>query len=217
MWHVLRLYDTLKMAEQEPYILDLLFPDDGGTREQILAATFKALHDHGYADLTIDAIGDEFDKSQSLIYHHYDSKDDLLLDLLELMIEYFEGQTHENRFSDPRDRIEKFVEFAVGLEDMDRTAAGTFVELRAQAIHNDDYREQFIKYDEVLQRGLAEDIREGIDAGVFRKVDAERMATWLHTVSTGAALRSMTADDEWVEANVEEVRNHLERCLYRES
>ena len=203
------------MTEQEPYILDLLFPDDGGTREQILAATFKALHDHGYADLTIDAIGDEFDKSQSLIYHHYDSKDDLLLDLLELMIEYFEGQTHENRFSDPRDRIEKFVEFAVGLEDMDRTAAGTFVELRAQAIHNDDYREQFIKYDEVLQRGLAEDIREGIDTGVFREVDAERMATCLHTVSTGAAFRSMTADDEWIEANAEEIRKYLERSLYK--
>jgi AcrR family transcriptional regulator len=204
-----------KMTEQEPYLIDILFDGDGGTREEILAATFKALHEHGYSELTVDDIGDEFEKSQSLIYHHYDSKDEVLLDLLELMIEHFESHKPGTYVSDPRDRIKTFVEMSVGLESMDRTAAGTFTELRAQAIHDDDYREQFVKYDEVIQEALADDIRKGIEAGAFRDVDAERMATWLYTVTVGTTFRSVTAGDSWIDMNEEEVNSHLENVLYR--
>ena len=203
------------MTEEVPELRSLIFDDDAGTREEILEAAFEALQQHGYSDLTIDAIGDEFDKSQSLIYHHYDSKDELLVDLLRLITEYFEEPMPEIRESDPRDRIETFVETAVGLEQMDRTAIGMLIELRAQAVHNEDYREHFVRSDEVIQKRIAEDIRAGIESGVFQEVDPEGMAVWLHTVSTGAAFRSVTADDSWVETNEKEVQNYLEKKLYR--
>lgn len=203
------------MTEKVPKLKDLLFDSDGGTREQILAAAFDALHEHGYPELTIDAIGDEFDKSQSLIYHHYDSKDELLIDLLQQMIDYFEGPMPEIRPSDPRDRIETFIETGIGLRQMDRTAIGTLIELRAQAVHDDRYREHFVRSDEVIQEAIADDIRDGIESGVFQEVDAERMATWLYTVSIGTAFRSVTSDNTWIGMNEEEVRDYLERRLYK--
>jgi len=210
-----RTYDAKTMTEEVPELKSLLFDGEGGTREEILEAAFEALQEHGYSELTIEAIGDEFDKSQSLIYHHYDSKDELLIDLLEHLIEYFETRTPEILPSGPRDRIEAFVEAAVGLNDRDKTAIGTFIELRAQAVHDDRYRDHFVRSDEVLQEAIAEDIRDGIESGVFQEVDAERMATWLHTVSIGAAFRSVTSDDSWIEMNEEEVQDYLERRLYR--
>jgi len=203
------------MTEEVPKLGELLFDDEDGTSEQILAAAFDALQKHGYSELTIEAIGDEFDKSQSLIYHHYESKDEMLLDLLGLIIEYFEEPVPEVRPSDPRERIETFVETAVGLRQMDRTAIGTLVELRAQATHDEDYREHFVRSDEVIQEALADDIRDGIESGVFQEVDAERMATWLYTVSVGATFRSVTSNDAWVKTNEEVVREHLERKLYK--
>lgn len=203
------------MTEEVPKLRELLFDGEDGTREQILAAAFDALQRHGYSELTIEAIGDEFDKSQSLIYHHYDSKDEMLLDLLGLIIEYFEEPVPEVRPSDPRERIETFVETAVGLRQMDRTAIGTLVELRAQATHDEDYRENFVRSDEVIQEALAEDIRDGMESGVFQEVEPERMATWLYTVSVGATFRSVTSNDTWVETNEEVVREHLERQLYK--
>ena len=204
-----------KMTDEVPNLKEMLFDGEGGTREEILAAAFDALHKHGYSELTIEAIGDEFEKSQSLIYHHYDSKDELLIDLLQFMIEYFEGSTPESHLTDPRDRIEAFVEAGIGLDDRDKTAIGTLIELRAQAVHDEDYREHFIRSDEVLHQKLVDDIRDGIESGVFQEVDPDRMAVWLHTVSIGAAFRSVTSDDSWVERNEEEVHEHLEERLYR--
>ncbi len=203
------------MTEEVPELREILFDSGGGTREDILAAAFDALQKHGYSEVTIDAIGDEFDKSQSLIYHHYDSKDDLLLDLLGNLLDYFEDRAPQKRPANPRERIEGFVEVAVGFKEIDQTERGPLIELRAQAIHDEDYREHFVRSDEAIQNALADDIREGIEKGIFQEVDAERMATWLHTVSIGAAFRSVTADDAWVGTNEEEVREHLERRLYR--
>jgi len=203
------------MTEDVPELKSLIFDGNGGTQKEILAAAFEALHKHGYSELTIDAIGDEFDKSQSLIYHHYDSKDELLLDLLRFITDYFEDLTPESHMSNPRDRIEEFVETAIGLSERDRTAIGTLIELRAQAVHDERYREHFVRSDKAIQKYLADEIRDGIESGVFRDVDPERMAVWLHTVGTGAAFRSVTADDSWVEMNEDEVQNYLEERLYR--
>lgn len=203
------------MTEKVPKLRELLFEGEGGTREQILAAALDALQKHGYLELTIEAIGDEFDKSQSLIYHHYDSKDEMLVDLLRLIIDYFEEPVPESRPEDPRERIDTFVETTVGLRQMDRTAIEALVELRAQATHDEDFREHFVRSDEVIQEALADDIRDGIESGVFQEVEPERVATWLYTVSIGATFRSVTSNDAWVETNEKEVRKQLERRLYR--
>ncbi|QAU12403.1 TetR family transcriptional regulator [Halorubrum sp. BOL3-1] len=71
--------------------MDDPFAEPADTREAILGAAFRALREHGYASVTIQRIGDEFDKSPSLVYHHYDGKDDLLLDLLGFLLDAFEA------------------------------------------------------------------------------------------------------------------------------
>ncbi|MEF8774483.1 MAG: helix-turn-helix domain-containing protein, partial [Halobacteriales archaeon] len=58
---------------------ELFDADAEDTDEALMAATYRALCEHGYADLTIQQIGAEFEKSTSLLYHHYDGKDELLV------------------------------------------------------------------------------------------------------------------------------------------
>lgn len=204
------------MDDEPPELKEILFEEGEGSRAEILEAAFDALLEHGYSELTIDAIGDEFDKSQSLIYHHYESKDELLIDLLGLLTDYFEEQTPgDYRPEKPRERIENFVDATVGVKDRDRTVIGAILELRARAVHDEDYREHFARSDEVIRNALAEDIREGIDEGEFRDVDAEQMAAWLHTTSVGTTFQWVTSDESWVEMHEREVREHLERHLYR--
>jgi AcrR family transcriptional regulator len=75
-----------------------LFDDEpADTREAIMQATYRALRAHGYARLTIQRIGDEFPKSKSLLYHHYDGKDDLLLEFLSYMLDWRESLCAEPR------------------------------------------------------------------------------------------------------------------------
>src|SRR6056297_2991190 len=64
-----------------------LFDDtEGGTQVDIMRATFSALSDHGYDQLTISKIGNYFGKSNSLIYHYYDGKNELLFDFFDYLL-----------------------------------------------------------------------------------------------------------------------------------
>ncbi len=67
-------------------------PTEEGTRAEIMDATYEALRKHGYAELTIQTIADEFPKSKSLLYYHYDAKDDLLVDFVDWLVEEFAAE-----------------------------------------------------------------------------------------------------------------------------
>lgn len=66
------------------------------TEQRIREAAFRALAEHGYADLSIKDIGEELNQNLSIIYYYYfDSKDDLLLSMLDVFIEIFVRQRTE--------------------------------------------------------------------------------------------------------------------------
>jgi AcrR family transcriptional regulator len=81
--------------------MDDPFAEPSDTRQAILGAAFRALCEHGYANVTIQRIGDEFDKSPSLVYHHYDGKDELLLDLLGFLLDEFEASVADGSAAGP--------------------------------------------------------------------------------------------------------------------
>ncbi len=187
------------------------FVDPADTREQILAATYRTLCERGYADLTISAIGEAFEKSPSLVYRHYDSKDELVLECLRYMLEEFEAELTEADLEDPRGRLEEFVGWGLGdAPPEQRRFVSTLVELRSQAVHDEAYRAHFTRSDEVFVGYVADVIRAGIDRREFRKCDPERVAETLVTTMSGAMLRRSTCESE---ACLEGVRDGLEGFL----
>ncbi|MCL7417829.1 MAG: TetR/AcrR family transcriptional regulator [Halalkalicoccus sp.] len=56
------------------------------TREAIMEATFRALSKHGYADLRMRDIGEEFEMTRPVIHYHYNSKHELISSFLEYVI-----------------------------------------------------------------------------------------------------------------------------------
>ena len=193
------------------------FEDPESTREEILAAAYRALCAHGYADLTMERIGEEFDKSVSLVYHHYDGKDDLLLACLEFMLENYRSDAGCDPPSDPREAMEDLCD-RISLVDAPPEAqrfVRALVELRGQAPHNTAYREYFTRSDRFFQERIETIIEAGIDDGVFRDVDPERTAEMLHTVLSGAFFRYATAEEtEWIDDVREELRAYNRRTLY---
>ncbi|MDJ1432593.1 TetR/AcrR family transcriptional regulator [Halostagnicola sp. A-GB9-2] len=191
--------------------------DPSGTREEILAATFDTLMEHGYADLTIDKIGDEFDKSQSLIYHHYDGKDDVVLETLERLLEEHRTETFDGDIEEPREWLEEVVARPLDetIDEQKRKSLATLFELRARAIHDDDYREHFTRSDEVFEEFLADVIEEGKEQGVFRACNPVGVAGMVITVINGALVRRSTSEsDDWIGDVRDEVQSYLEKCVY---
>jgi len=185
------------------------------TREAIMQATFRALREHGYAGLTIQRIGDHFEKSKSLLYHHYDSKDELLLDFLEYMLAEFERATPDDDLP-PREHLDAVLDhvLAAKLPDDQRAFTRAMVELRAQAAHDERYRDHFTRSDETFREELAGIVRRGVEAGEFRDVDPEEIASFVLALLNGAMNQRVTADDPPTAAVREEIEAYLRSRLF---
>ncbi|ELY98763.1 TetR/AcrR family transcriptional regulator [Natrialba aegyptia] len=179
---------------QLPSFLDE--PDD--TRGAIMKATYDALCEHGYSDLTIQRIGNEFPKSKSLLYHHYDSKDDLLLDFLEFMLAELEGQMPAYRDGSADEHIADIVDrtFAFGSTEKNPHFTQALLELRTQAAHDEAYREYFTRSDRFVRKHVAHTIQSGIEQGVFQEVDPQETAALFQIVFVGTMTQRVTSDDD---------------------
>ncbi len=194
------------MDETPPF-----FEDADGTEAAILRATYHALCEYGYAALTIQRIGEHFGKSTSLIYHHYDGKDELLLDFLAYMLEEFDERVPREPSTGAVDRLERVLDGMVA--EGNPPGHGAFIramaELRAQGANDERYRDHFTRHDRFFRERLAEIIEAGIDEGVFRPVEPDRTAALLVTVITGSLTLQATTN----EARAGEVRDGVQRLV----
>lgn len=208
------------------------FFDPQSTREEILAATYNALTEHGPRELTVKKIGEEFSKSPSLIYHHYDGKDDLLVDLLSYCVDHFEAAVSASEFEgSPRDRLNGYVVAMVAPErlETDQSPSLAFlkavIQLRATAIHDDDYQKHFERSDRVLVDFLQSTVREAAhdeqSASTTQRspsdeVSPKAVAEMLQTVTRGGTLRlATTTNHEWVDDVCVEVDRYLDETIPR--
>ncbi|MFB6172903.1 MAG: TetR/AcrR family transcriptional regulator [Haloarculaceae archaeon] len=185
------------------------------TREAIMKATYDALCQHGYADLTIQHIGDEFEKSKSLLYHHYDSKDDLMLDFLDFMLERFEDRIPYPQGQSVAEYLDSILERVLVAPSAEKPEdfARAMVELRAQAAHDPEFREHFTRSDHFFRKQLARIVREGTEQGVFQQVDSRRTAAMIHAIVLGTMTQRVTTDDDLAGQIRAEVDRYLQRCV----
>jgi AcrR family transcriptional regulator len=194
------------MTRERPFPED---PDE--TRVEILQATDAALREHGYAALTIDRIGAEFSKSKSLLYHHYDGKDDLLTDYLTYLLDTFDERMGCADDADPHARLTRFLDGAFDPTVMDEGLKSAIVELRAQGASDPEYRRHLTDHDRLFREHVADIVADGVESGVYRDVDPEQVAAMIHAISGGAMTQSTTSEEETWDA----VRAELE-AYFRE-
>ena len=168
------------------------------TQAAIMDATYRALCTHGYADLTIDRINDEFEKSKSLLYYHYDNKDEILRNLLDYLLDQFAIEEVVDPDDDPDIQLRTFIEslLPLTLDGEERRFQTAILELRSQALSDDAYREQFTRADDLLVGTIVSLLGDGIEDGTFREVDTERTAEHVFSTINGAMVRRLTAEDE---------------------
>lgn len=168
--------------------------EDTDTRTQIMRATYHGLCTHGYADLTMQDIADELDKSRSLLHYHYDTKDDLMLAFLEHLIGWVGDRLAESDTEHPVARLEEYITKFVIDPDEDRrqSFALALLELRLQAVHNEAFRTRLQKHYQGNIEAVAEIIEDGSEAGVFTSVDPYTTGEAIYTALEGARMYQVT-------------------------
>ena len=173
-------------------------PEQSDVEQEIMGATFRALCSHGYAGLSMRNIADEFDKSKSLLYYHYDTKEQLLLAFLDHVIGWMPARLEESAAEGAAERLPEFLQrFVIGPDEEQRIGfALALFELRLQGAHNDRFQEKLRAHYRENEATVATIIAEGIEEGVFREVDPEAVASWVYASVEGARLNQVVLGAE---------------------
>ena len=182
-------------------------------KTEIMRATYRALITQGYSDLTMQGIADEFAKSKSLLYYHYDGKADLLAEFLEFALHRFETEIAVEE-DDPAEQLRTLVDRLVPeeLEEDSYHVQIALLELRSEAPHEDLFRDQYTAVDERITAVISGILRRGVETGTFTDIDPETEAELLVSLLIGARTRRLTSYEEF---DVRETRRALETYLDR--
>ncbi|OAQ52002.1 hypothetical protein HTG_13555 [Natrinema mahii] len=164
--------------------------------EEIMRATYRALREHGYADLTIQRIADEYGKSTAAIHYHYDTKEDLLAAFLDYVLDRFKDTVHEVETTDPERRLDKLLDKLLVEPEDHQDLLVAILEMRSQAPYKDRFSDRFRQNDEYVRYLLRTVIDQGIQDGVFADVDTEHVARALMTIVDGARTRAVVLDED---------------------
>lgn len=166
------------------------------TREAIMEATFRALSKHGYADLRMRDIGDEFEMTRPVIHYHYNSKHELISSFLEHIITQYKNDVAVGDSDDQWERLRIRIDqcmFGPDIDGFDHWERMTvYHELFSQAQHNDAHRELFNEHYEGMVVGLAAVIEDGIEDGTFAAVDAMEFSQLLTDIIHSARARRIS-------------------------
>ncbi|GAA0285620.1 TetR/AcrR family transcriptional regulator [Halobacterium noricense] len=165
--------------------------------DEILDATYRALCEHGFADLTVQDIADNSEKSKATIHYHYDSKQDLFEAFLEYLYDDYIDHVDDVSGETHREHLLALVEFSLAeggdVPGIDfRTA---MLEIKAQAPYDGGFRKRLTDFDQYLTDRIETVVEAGVEAGEFRAdVDPETTAEFLVTTIKGAHTRRVSVN-----------------------
>ena len=177
----------------------------GDTCDDIMAATYRALCEHGHAAVTTQDIADEAGVSTAALHYHYDGKRDLLVSFLDWLLDGFEARLDDAvAAADPEDAPERVVALldeVLASPDAERREFRTaIVEVRAQAPYRPAYRERLTAFDDAVRERVRDAVADGVERGCFEAVDPDDVAAFLVTYATGAQGRDVAVGASLAEA-----------------
>jgi AcrR family transcriptional regulator len=170
------------------------------TRTAFVEATYCALCEYGYANVTMQDIADRTDRSKAALHYHFDGRDDLFREFLSYLHDDFVERTANPTGETPAARLVDLLRTVLSTpDDPDETVEFTtaYLEMKAQAPYKEELREGLRRIDDHLVDQVATLVAEGVEAGEFSaETDPEAVATFVSTYLHGTWTRSVAAGSD---------------------
>lgn len=171
--------------------------DQSVNREDILLAAAEVLRQNGYDATTMKDIAAKVNLTAASLYHHFKNKDFLLLEVLKIGLERATSQIEPIATSPFQSATEKLTAMItahiVGVTDNTAVGAAMVFEIRSLMnvkapprnggqVTAEDFenfcreRDEFFQERDLFEKLFRNAIREGIEKGEFRAVDASIVA-----------------------------------------
>ena len=155
-------------------------PRSPGRRSEILDAFVRYVAERGYDRTNLGDIADELGMSKGTIVHHFGTKAQMLQELEEthLTCELEVLRMVWDRLAAPHERIAAIIYASALLQVIARDAT-VASQREVVQLFDDPTMRQVRKLRNRLQKLAIDEIRNGIESGVFRSVDVELAALQL--------------------------------------
>tara|TARA_B100001094_G_scaffold332343_1_gene403997 strand:+ start:3833 stop:4426 length:594 start_codon:yes stop_codon:yes gene_type:complete len=167
------------------------------SKEQILEAAMKVFVKNGFSETRMDDIAENSGLSKGAIYHHYKSKKDLFLALIDFWEEYFFFKVFFNKDVESKNSADL-------LRDMANDMIETFknrkyillaeLEFWSLANHDEDVRAKTEALYIKLMKLIRTIISKGVSTNEFKKIDVDVAALSVMTSLQGVIWFSIFQD-----------------------
>ena len=160
------------------------------TIESILDAAAQLFIGNNYADVTISQIAKTAKVSKGALYHHFDSKEHLYVDMMLKAFQRVE-KSHQQSLHHPssscRERMKQSLLCFLKLPEQTLKLVGLV--RRDINIFEDSTRDKLIRaYQKAVPQHVEKMVQDGITAGEIAVYDA-RLLSWLHVAMVEVALQ----------------------------
>lgn len=169
--------------------------------DDIMRATYCALCERGYADLTMRHIAEEADRSKAALHYHYESKHGLMLAFLDHLFEHFTERVgaFDGSIDDPDQRLRTFLDDVLHPPNVDnvREFRTALLEIKAQAPYDEAFRDRLEAFDDHIYDTVHDLVAAAIEANVYRDdTDPDEVARFIVTLVDGAQARHVVAGED---------------------
>lgn len=161
-------------------------------RAQLIETACQCILEKGYRNFTLQDVTDRLGLSKGSLYHHFETKEELLLAVLDHLIRGWDRVIEKKLegVAGSEEKLSALLEagFEIG---RDGVSYLILVDFWGEMDHNQAFREANSAFYVRYRRQIAEIIEEGIQEGTFRQLDSSMAASMVLALIDGFSLQRM--------------------------
>jgi AcrR family transcriptional regulator len=160
-------------------------------RNQLTKAAYKVVGQKGYYDFTIRDIAREAGMSTGLVHYYFKNKEELLLHLLKEINKNILGSLNRSisKAEDPKEKLNIFMKQAFDLVTSEKDYSYLVIDFWSQVNKNDRMKRANIKLFKSYRDEVAAILAEGVEKGIFVKMEVVYAATVIISMIQGLIIQ----------------------------
>jgi TetR/AcrR family transcriptional regulator, fatty acid metabolism regulator protein len=187
-------------------------------RNQLTRAAYKVVGQKGYYDFTIRDIAREAGLSTGLVHYYFKNKEDLLLNLLKEINKNMLVILNRSisASEDPREKLNIFMKQAFDLVENEKDYFYIVIDFWTQVNKNDRMKRANIKLFKSYRDEVSKILGEGVEQGVFVKMDVEFTSAVIISIIQGLIIQYVIDNNAFnYDEFSKKVMKHVNDLVYK--
>lgn len=187
------------------------------TKDRIMEESFKLFLEKGFADVSLKEIRQASNITTGGFYHHFNSKDDLLIAVIEKYIfDYFNSTVQKIREFEgpPKEKLRMVILSILGDTQLSDSVIVDYTSLHLLLMEGvkkfKPLKEHYSEFYHTLQNFIKETVDDGVVQGTVRKdIDSSELATAIETAMVGNILMGIAMPEISLTDRINKSVDHL--------